>query len=249
MRGPSPFTQAQRELIAAFVSGPNTCTYCYGTHVGVAEACGVAPDLTKALLVDIETAPLEARMKPILRHVRKLTLSPARVTEADAAAVYEVGWGDDALYSTVLVTALFNFYNRLVEGNETGSLPKASTRIKLLLGFAVVCLRVHPGSYWGLTKLSDHQADGSPAQERKTVAVEAFPVLGQAATSVEPCDGSFDDPAFGQRHELPDIGSSDDLHVDVAADSGQSVLELRPLVAAVGVEFHQEGKRAEQRAH
>src|SRR5271166_1121043 len=72
-------------------------------------------------------------------------------------------------------------------------------------------LRVHPGSYWGLTKLSDHQADGSPAQERKTVAVEAFPVLGQAATSVEPCNGSFDDPAFGQHHELPDIGSPDDL--------------------------------------
>jgi hypothetical protein len=25
-------------------------------------------------------------------------------------------WTDDALYSTVLVTALFNFYNRLVDG-------------------------------------------------------------------------------------------------------------------------------------
>jgi hypothetical protein len=46
----------------------------------------------------------------------KLTLSPARITEADAAAVYEAGWGDDALYSTVLVTALFKFYNRLVDG-------------------------------------------------------------------------------------------------------------------------------------
>ena len=42
-------------------------------------------------------------------------MSPARLTDADAAAVYEAGWGDDALYSTVLVTALFNFYNRLVE--------------------------------------------------------------------------------------------------------------------------------------
>jgi hypothetical protein len=28
------------------------------------------------------------------------------MTEADAAAVYEAGWGDDALYSVVLVTAL-----------------------------------------------------------------------------------------------------------------------------------------------
>ncbi|MBV9286991.1 MAG: peroxidase-related enzyme [Hyphomicrobiales bacterium] len=116
MRGPSPFTQAQRELIAAYVSGLNACGYCHGTHVGVAQACGVAPDLIKALLVDIEAAPLEAKMKPILRYARKLTLSPARVAEADAAAVYDAGWGDEALYSTVLVTALFNFYNRLVDG-------------------------------------------------------------------------------------------------------------------------------------
>jgi uncharacterized peroxidase-related enzyme len=116
MRGPSPFTQAQRELIAAFVSGLNACAYCHGTHVAVAAACGVAPDLVKALLEDIETAPVEARMKPLLRYARKLTLSPARISAADAAAVYDAGWSDDALYSTVLVTALFNFYNRLAEG-------------------------------------------------------------------------------------------------------------------------------------
>jgi len=116
MRGPSPFTQGQRELIAAYVSGLNACVYCHTTHVGVAEACGVNPELFKALLSDIETAPLDTKMKPILRYAGKLTLSPARVTETDAASVYDAGWGDDALYSTVLVTALFNFYNRLVDG-------------------------------------------------------------------------------------------------------------------------------------
>ena len=31
MRGPSPFTQGQRELIAAYVSGLNACTYCHAT--------------------------------------------------------------------------------------------------------------------------------------------------------------------------------------------------------------------------
>src|ERR1700723_745036 len=56
------------------------------------------------------------RYSPILSYARKLTLSPARMTAADAASVYDAGWDDDALYSTVLVTALFNFYNRLVDG-------------------------------------------------------------------------------------------------------------------------------------
>jgi uncharacterized peroxidase-related enzyme len=116
MRGRSPFTQGQREIIAAYVSGLNACEYCQGTHVAVAVACGAAPELIAALLADIETAPVEPRLKPVLRYVKKLTEAPARVTEADAAAVYAAGWGDDALYSTVLVTALFNFYNRLVDG-------------------------------------------------------------------------------------------------------------------------------------
>ena len=133
MRGPSPFTQGHRELIAAYVSGLNACIYCHGTHLGVAEACGVAPDLIKALLVDIETAPLEPRMKPILRYARKLTLSPARISKADAAAIYDAGWADDALYSTVLVTALFNFYNRLVDGAglglPDGYVPEAAKRL------------------------------------------------------------------------------------------------------------------------
>jgi hypothetical protein len=72
--------------------------------------------LIEALLRDIETAPVEARMKPILRYASKLTLTPARMTEADASAIYDAGWDDDALYSTVLVAALFNLYNRLVDG-------------------------------------------------------------------------------------------------------------------------------------
>jgi uncharacterized protein YciW len=72
--------------------------------------------LFKVLLSDIDLAPVEDRIKPILRYARKLTLSPARMTQADPAAVYEAGWGDDALYSAALVMAPFNFYNRLVDG-------------------------------------------------------------------------------------------------------------------------------------
>jgi len=72
-------------------------------------------------------------MKPILRYARKLTLSPARISEADAAAIYDSGWADDALYSTALVTALFNFYNRLVEGVgldlPDGYVPEAAKRL------------------------------------------------------------------------------------------------------------------------
>ena len=32
MRGESPLTAGQRELLAAYVSGLNSCSYCQGVH-------------------------------------------------------------------------------------------------------------------------------------------------------------------------------------------------------------------------
>jgi alkylhydroperoxidase family enzyme len=32
LRGPSPLSEGERELIAAYVSGLNACHYCHGVH-------------------------------------------------------------------------------------------------------------------------------------------------------------------------------------------------------------------------
>src|SRR5215467_4415399 len=97
MRGPSPLTPGERELIAAFVSGVNSCRYCHGAHSLVARAFGVDEPVLAASLDNIEIAPVDARLKPILRYVRKLTEAPSRMTPTDAAAVYDAGWSDEAL--------------------------------------------------------------------------------------------------------------------------------------------------------
>jgi uncharacterized peroxidase-related enzyme len=118
MRGDSPFSVAERELIAAFVSGLNACKFCYGAHVAGAEAFGTTPGLVDSLVKSIDgTAALDARMKPVLQFVRKLTVEPAQVTQADANAVYAAGWGEDALHDAAAICALFSFYNRLVDGH------------------------------------------------------------------------------------------------------------------------------------
>jgi uncharacterized peroxidase-related enzyme len=116
MRGPSPLTPGQRELIAAFVSRVNSCRYCHGAHSLVARAFGVDAAVLAASLNDVELASIDARLKPILRYVRKLTETPSRMTPADAAAVYEAGWNDEALLHAIAVCAYFNNMNRLVEG-------------------------------------------------------------------------------------------------------------------------------------
>ncbi|MEU7787777.1 peroxidase-related enzyme [Amycolatopsis sp. NPDC049159] len=116
LRGDSPFTPGERELIAAYVSGINECGYCHGIHTVTAEAFGVAPGVLIAALADLDTAPVEDRMKPVLAYVGKLTRSPSRMTDADAEAVFAAGWDERALHDAVLVCALFNFMNRMVDG-------------------------------------------------------------------------------------------------------------------------------------
>src|SRR5919201_1842541 len=116
MRGPSPFSVAERELIAAYVSGLNACRYCHGVHRATAQAFGVEEALVGALLDDVDAAPVDARLKPVLRYVGKLTRTPSRMTLADAEVVFAAGWDERALHDAVSVCALFSFMNRLVEG-------------------------------------------------------------------------------------------------------------------------------------
>lgn len=116
MRGPSPLSAGERELIAAYVSGLNQCSYCHGVHTVTAEAFGIPADQLRAMLDDLDTAGLDARVVPLLRYAGKLTRTPAKMTQADADAVYGAGWDDAALHTTVSVCALFNFMNRMVDG-------------------------------------------------------------------------------------------------------------------------------------
>lgn len=116
MRGTSPLSVADRELIAAYVSGLNSCQYCHGVHSIVAQQFGVSENLLHGLLGNPETVEMNSRLRPLLRYVKKLTLTPSRMSAEDAEEVFAEGWNEQALHDAVSVCALFNFMNRLVEG-------------------------------------------------------------------------------------------------------------------------------------
>lgn len=116
LRGPSPFTEGEREVIASYVSGLNHCRYCRGVHTATAELLGESRAAIDGSIDDIDAAPVADKMKPVLRYARKLTLQPSSLTRTDAQAIFDAGWDETALYHTVAVMALFNFMNRLVEG-------------------------------------------------------------------------------------------------------------------------------------
>lgn len=131
LRDPSPLTVAERELIAAYVSGINSCTYCHGAHVVAARAFGVDAELLGGLMDDLENSAIDAKLKPILAYVSKLTRTPAMMTEGDAQKVYDAGWDEQALFDAVSVCALFNFMNRIVEGAGIKGNPLAADKAEL----------------------------------------------------------------------------------------------------------------------
>lgn len=110
----SPLSQGERELIATYVSSLNTCEYCRSAHLPSMQLHGIGQPTVDALLNDIGAAPISAKMKPIFAFAKKLTLTPAAITQADADAVYAAGWDEEALHAAISVTCRFNFMNRLV---------------------------------------------------------------------------------------------------------------------------------------
>lgn len=144
LRGPSDLSVAEREMIAAFVSALNACAYCHGVHAATAEAFGVEAALLASLVDDLEAAPVDSRLKPILRLAAKLTREPSRVHARDAEAVYAAGWSERALHDAVSVCALFNMMNRLVEGLGVTGGPGY---------FATSAARLHEQGYGGLLGL------------------------------------------------------------------------------------------------
>lgn len=146
MRADSSLSVGQRELIAGYVSGLNACAYCHGIHAIAAESFGAEQGVLDALLVSVDAAPIEERLKPLLHYARKPSHLPSRLTRADAEAVYAAGWDDQALFAVVSVCALFNFMNRLVEGIGLDMTPDYCR---------VSGQRLHDRGYQGLAKLLD----------------------------------------------------------------------------------------------
>ena len=114
--GECEFSSKERELIGAYVSGANDCTFCYNTHMATAEAFGVEEGLLAGMLGDLESSPVDEKLKPVLRYVRKLTETPSRMQQSDADAIFDAGWSEDCFHFAVVICALFNFYNRVMDG-------------------------------------------------------------------------------------------------------------------------------------
>lgn len=117
LRGDSPLSAGERELIAAYVSFRNQTRYCTGSHTAAAaHALGGDYELVEAVKRDPASAPISERMRALLAIAGKVQGDAREVSEKDIEAARAAGADDEAIHDTVLTAAAFCMFNRYVDG-------------------------------------------------------------------------------------------------------------------------------------
>jgi uncharacterized peroxidase-related enzyme len=114
MRGPSAWSLADRELVAAVVAKTNECEWCTKAHAAVAEAAYGDGARVSAVLSDFETASIEEPLRATLRMLCKLTREHA-VNADDMRAVLAAGVSPEQIVDALAVCFSFNTMGRLAD--------------------------------------------------------------------------------------------------------------------------------------
>jgi uncharacterized peroxidase-related enzyme len=114
MRGPSAWSVADRELMAALVAKTNECGWCTKAHTAVAERAYRDGAKVCAVLSDLETAAIGEALRATLRMLRKLTREHA-VNAEDMRAVLAAGVSREQIEDALAVCFSFNTIGRLAD--------------------------------------------------------------------------------------------------------------------------------------
>ena len=114
MRGPSAWSVADRELMAAYVSRANECAFCIGAHSATARQAYQDGPMVAAVLADLESAPISGGLRATLRMLGKLTRE-GKVGAEDMRAVLSAGVSREQVEDALAVCAAFNTTNRLAD--------------------------------------------------------------------------------------------------------------------------------------
>lgn len=111
----SPVTRAEREMVAVVVSAANGCKYCQAHHSAALNNYWKDEARIDALKKDFREASLTEKEIAICEFAVHLTINPSEHECNDfTAELRNKGLSDRAILDVVLVTAYFNYVNRLV---------------------------------------------------------------------------------------------------------------------------------------
>jgi uncharacterized peroxidase-related enzyme len=114
MRGPSPWSVGDRELMAAVVAQANACPWCTRAHAAVASGAYGDAAVVDAVLADVDAAPIGAPLRAVLRLLQKLAREQA-VDVDDMAAALAAGASRRQIEDALAVGFAFNVTGRLAD--------------------------------------------------------------------------------------------------------------------------------------
>jgi len=116
LRGESTLTKGERELIATVVSHGNECKFCTAAHTVAADVLLGEKETAELVKNDLSNAPVSSKMKTLLTIAKAVQVSGKNVTSEMISKAKNEGATDLEIHDTVLISALFSLYNRLVDG-------------------------------------------------------------------------------------------------------------------------------------
>jgi uncharacterized peroxidase-related enzyme len=120
LRGDNTLTSGEREMIAAFVSARNDCTFCHASHrAAAAHHLGGDYEIVDAVRRSPDDAPVSAKLRALLRIAAHVQEGGKTVSADDIARARAEGATDLEIHDTVLIAAAFCMFNRYVDGLAT----------------------------------------------------------------------------------------------------------------------------------
>ncbi|RLA42873.1 MAG: peroxidase [Gammaproteobacteria bacterium] len=123
LRGESELSISERELIFAYVSACNSCSFCMGAHQEIAQEFGLALGVLDELVNSGEHKSIDAKLKPCLALAKKVAKESSRVVKEDVSAIINAGWQEETAHDVVSIAALATFYNLLVNAHGVSGTP------------------------------------------------------------------------------------------------------------------------------
>jgi len=129
LHAPNSLTPGERELIAAYVSSLNDCTFCHDSHAAIASwHFGNDEGFVESVVTDPASARISDKLKALLDIAARVQQSGSLVRSTDIERAREKGATDVEIHDTVLIAAAFCMFNRYVDGLGAGGATDPSSR-------------------------------------------------------------------------------------------------------------------------
>src|SRR6476646_4061711 len=119
LHAPGTLSPGEREMIAAYVSRLNDCTFCHNSHAAIA-ACHLDDEnLVQSVMRSPNDANISDKLKALLAVAAKVQQGGRAVLASDIDRARSAGASDTEIHDAVLIAATFCMFNRYVDGLAT----------------------------------------------------------------------------------------------------------------------------------